>query len=111
MIANQPVRRQKISSVLFADLNTIYFKCPACKIHHAVQVLGKEQPVWQWDQNAELPTFKPSIRVRSHNAAGPTCCHLFVTQGKLQFLDDCTHDLKGKTVDMIPVMLTSEPLK
>lgn len=28
------------------------------------------------------------------------CCHSFVTDGRIQFLGDCTHDLAGKTVDL-----------
>jgi hypothetical protein len=27
-----------------------------------------------------------------------TCCHVFVTKGEIQFLGDCTHELKNKTV-------------
>lgn len=29
-----------------------------------------------------------------------TVCHSFVTDGNIQFLDDCTHELKGKTVPL-----------
>jgi hypothetical protein len=25
-------------------------------------------------------------------------CHVFITNGQIQFLDDCTHALKGQTV-------------
>lgn len=27
-------------------------------------------------------------------------CHSFVTDGKIQFLNDCFHSLKGQTVDL-----------
>lgn len=27
-------------------------------------------------------------------------CHSFVTDGRIQFLDDCTHALRGQTVDL-----------
>lgn len=30
-------------------------------------------------------------------------CHSFVTDGKIQFLSDCTHDLAGQTVDMVDI--------
>jgi hypothetical protein len=33
-------------------------------------------------------------------------CHVFVENGKIRFLDDCTHELAGKTVD-IPVWPTN----
>ena len=33
---------------------------------------------------------------------GWTCkrCHSFVTDGRIQFLSDCTHALAGQTVDL-----------
>ena len=110
MLPCQPVIRKAISKVLFADLGMIYFKCPACDIHHGVLVMGTKEPVWQWDENVESPTITPSIRARSYDKKGETCCHLFITNGKIQFLGDCTHSLAGQTVNMIPMTLTPEPL-
>lgn len=28
-------------------------------------------------------------------------CHSFVTGGKIRYLNDCTHHLKGKTVELL----------
>lgn len=53
-----------------------------------------------------LPTFTPSILVRydgadaGQGAAPPAVCHSFVTNGRIQFLGDCTHALAGQTVDL-----------
>jgi hypothetical protein len=33
------------------------------------------------------------------NPAMPRC-HLFITDGKIEYLADCTHELAGKTVEM-----------
>lgn len=71
------------------------FHCPGCECAHWVRVRG-EKPCWQWNGNAEKPTVSPSIRVRT----GETICHSFVTDGKIQFLGDCTHKLKGQTVEI-----------
>jgi len=30
-------------------------------------------------------------------------CHSFVTDGRIQFLSDCTHEMAGQTVDLPPV--------
>jgi len=30
----------------------------------------------------------------------PSVCHSFVTDGRIQFLTDCTHALAGQTVDI-----------
>ena len=37
-------------------------------------------------------------------------CHTFVTDGRIQFLSDCTHALAGQTVDLpdIPAMKTKD---
>ena len=29
-----------------------------------------------------------------------TYCHSFVTDGRIQYLDDCTHELRGQTIDL-----------
>ena len=64
---------------------------------------------WSFNGNYDLPTFKPSILVRGHKALDPndlskgrreTVCHSFVTDGKIRFLNDCTHALAGQTVDL-----------
>ena len=36
---------------------------------------------------------------RAHDV--PKVCHTFVTDGRIQYLGDCTHALAGQTVDMI----------
>jgi hypothetical protein len=65
----------------------------------------------------DSPTFTPSILVTGvaqltkdeHAAymrgeglppARPLRCHSFVTDGRIQFLGDCTHELAGQTVDL-----------
>lgn len=93
------------------------FYCPACKTYHEVN------HTWSFNGNYEAPTFSPSVRVTSghYNKRGIgacwctfnkehpespapfTCslCHLFVTDGKIQYLDDCSHELAGQTVEMV----------
>lgn len=57
-----------------------------------------------WNNNVIEPTFTPSLLV---NATDPALfCHLFLTDGKIQFLGGCFHDLKNQTVDMVDI---SEP--
>jgi hypothetical protein len=49
----------------------------------------------QWP--ADSPFHKP----HHHVAPGqPVVCHSFVTDGRIQFLEDCTHELAGQTVDL-----------
>lgn len=93
------------------------FFCPACNSHHA-PIEGR----WDFNGDYEKPTFYPSILVRSghyykddggdcwctYNAKHPNnpssfecfLCHSFVTDGKIQYLSDCSHKLAGKTVEL-----------
>ena len=71
---------------------------------------------WSWNGSATRPTFLPSILVtgtqwltdEEHAAVmrgekvepRPFVCHSFVTDGRVQFLGDCTHELANQTVDI-----------
>ena len=62
------------------------------------------------------PTVRASVLVQFRHPKGHTdenpapieyngpyvdeICHSFITDGKIQFLSDCTHDLAGKTVEL-----------
>ena len=103
------------------DKDHIAFHCPGCEEGHRIPVTGNH-PVWSWNGSLEAPTLKPSILIRSghfvpgakedcwctYNAAHPdapapfqcSVCHSFVTDGRIQFLQDSTHKLSGQTVDV-----------
>jgi hypothetical protein len=102
--------------------NRLGFMCPGCKELHQVTVLpaigprGAEtstpHPVWGYNGNPDAPTFTPSIMVWwsepsdiddefDDPSKDRQCrCHSFVTDGRIQFLSDCTHALAGQTVDL-----------
>jgi Family of unknown function (DUF6527) len=79
------------------------FHCPGCGHGHEIPVtLGKQtERTWQWNGSMEKPTFHPSISV-NRGKANPTApiCHSWVKDGRIQFLNDCDHHLKGQTVDL-----------
>lgn len=86
-----------------ADTGTVavWFWCPGCQEAHMVQVGGiHEGPKWEWNGSLELPTFAPSILVRYGDQPGDKRCHSFVRDGRIQFLQDCSHALAGQTVDL-----------
>lgn len=59
---------------------------------------------WTYNGDPEKPTFSPSILERWNDPAGkPECNHFFVTDGAIQYLDDCTHEFAGKTVELQPL--------
>lgn len=106
----------------------IRFYCPGCKTHHHIQHGSDIGPNWGWNGSLERPTFSPSVLVsgtdftergradyEAWRAAGhpdrggkaferaPMVCHSFVTDGRIQYLGDCTHELAGQTVDLPPL--------
>lgn len=100
----------------------LMFWCPGCNELHQVSVGTGTGPRWGYNDNPDKPTFTPSVLIRSgHFCSGQdgkdcwctyearlgkpapfkcTVCHSFVTDGRIQFLGDCTHALAGQTVDL-----------
>lgn len=56
-----------------------------------------DRPVWTWNGDMEKPTFSPSLLC---NKGLPDQCHLFVRDGRIEYLSDCHHELRGQTVDL-----------
>ena len=71
------------------------FRCPACKENHTFTV-NKDGSGWGFNGNIESPTFTPSLLYPDKAIR----CHLFLTDGKIQYCGDCGHDFRGQTVDM-----------
>jgi len=97
------------------------FHCHGCQCNHGFDSR------WTFDGNMEKPTFSPSLRhgpywrmppdwdyekakaegrLENDPATGRLpgaiswTCHLFVKNGQIEYLPDCTHELAGKTVPM-----------
>lgn len=77
------------------------FYCPACKSYHGFKTTGNE-PRWTFNGDMNKPTVRPSLLMTWTYGEDnkPFRCHLFVTDGKIQYLSDCLHEFAGKTVDM-----------
>jgi len=80
------------------------FMCPGCGTMHQVRVEGEGRPRWDWNGDGDAPTFAPSVLVMMPDPGWPgvnlSTCHSFVREGRIQFLNDCTHPLAGQTVDL-----------
>ena len=89
--------------------------CPGCKTTHHIytKMPTSNGAVWGFNGDFEKPTFTPSLLVRTGKcipgnenwddegyAEFNTRCHSFITDGRIQFLSDCTHELVGQTVDL-----------
>lgn len=81
------------------------FYCPGCKEMHHVTT--------KWNIDFTSDTITPSVLTwndpnpKADPKYDPTGkyrngfrCHSFITAGRIQFLNDCTHELAGKTVDL-----------
>ena len=80
----------------FSNGDLLFF-CPGCG--HRIRLSTK---IWQFDGNLEKPTITPSIKswIENKEDGISFMCHSFITNGKIQFLSDCTHELKDQTVDL-----------
>jgi Family of unknown function (DUF6527) len=84
----------------------VAFWCPACNRGHALTMRSATGDGWGWNDDADVPTFTPSVLTKynrsdaGQNGPPPAVCHLYVTNGRLLYLGDCTHAMAGKTVDM-----------
>lgn len=88
------------------------FWCPGCDERH--QINTSPGSLWEFNGDLEKPTFSPSYLTWNrpnlnaspeHDPTGKyrngSRCHSFIKEGKIEYLDDCTHEYAGKTVDMV----------
>lgn len=88
------------------ESETVYqyqFMCPGCGVTHAFDKR------WTFNGDLDKPTISPSFLThggRYKPGKGLPYdtemfrCHSFIKDGMIQFLNDCTHHLKGKTVPL-----------
>lgn len=77
--------------------NGFMFFCPGCKCGHIFNT--KETELWKFNKDMEKPTLFPSY-LTGHNNFTKNLCHSYIKDGMIQFLEDCYHGLKGKTVPL-----------
>lgn len=74
---------------------------------------------WHFNQDKDFPTFNPSVKITGkqtinvngrwtgewvrdhHGHAVDLCCHYFIKNGTIQYLNDCTHRYKGQTLPLM----------
>ena len=79
--------------------------CEPCDSHHSVPVVvgpnPPEKKVWGFNGDLKKPTLTPSVHYlgwKDQNGNIKGKCHLFLRNGMVQYLSDCSHDMAGKTV-------------
>jgi hypothetical protein len=92
------------------------FYCNGCKQYHGINIDSNTSPNWEFNGDYDKPTFTPSILVsyphpKGYSRDNPApvewqgelenfICHSFVTDGKIQYLNDCTHEYVGQTLEL-----------
>lgn len=83
------------------------FRCLGCGEIHQVAVQPHENEngeSWTFNGDLEKPTFNPSIVNRWESQPSttklPKRCHLYIVNGNILYLFDCTHDKAGEVVEI-----------
>ena len=105
-------------SKLDEGLFEYWFWCEGCKCCHGFRTHSWPMPdglttqekqwfksKWTFNGNMDRPTIRASMLIHEIKRNDPKIkdthrCHIFITDGKIEYLNDCTHDLAGQTVEM-----------
>lgn len=104
------------------ETGVFFFHCKGCKCDHSVYTrfansLGAK---WAFNGDVDKPTISPSLLVSWTQADPPITsenfdeykrnpwtqtpvkkvCHSFITDGKIQYLNDSTHEFAGQTIEL-----------
>ncbi|WP_370313490.1 DUF6527 family protein [Sagittula sp.] len=80
----------------------VSFECPGCGWTHVLNLDTNRRPAWSFNGDLARPTITPSINAWLEDGNGNVKkrCRSWVRDGRIQFLGDCTHALRGQTVDL-----------
>ena len=85
--------------------------CPACLHVHQFYIhsgytgmkpTGVPGDIWEFNGDYENPTFTPSMGHNMKGHPGHPRCHSWLRDGQWHFQGDCTHEMAGQTVAVIP---------
>lgn len=81
---------------------SMFWFCPGCDTLHPIYVNTPDRkgPKWDWNGSLENPTFSPSFLTQWNQGDEKFVCHTFIREGKVEYLSDCTHELKGTTINL-----------
>lgn len=90
----------KIEEIKNTNPRQFKFICPGCNCEHVFNEM------WNFNGDFNKPTVSPSILQRGFLGFRDEkpfygTCHSFIKNGLIQFLGDCSHDLKNQTVELV----------
>ncbi len=68
---------------------------------------GYSAGCWAWNGDVHKPTLKPSLKWSAPMwemdgiPIKEIICHSWITDGKIEYLSDSTHELAGQTLDLL----------
>lgn len=76
--------------------------CPGCDAPHFFVLQGPDDQLpartFRYNGDIDKPTFVPCQNVPTPDGAG--VCHYYLSNGELQFMGDCTHAFRNRTVPL-----------
>ncbi|GAB6119728.1 DUF6527 family protein [Dysgonomonas termitidis] len=79
------------------------FYCQGCRCRHHVWTNKDSRPCWDFNGDTDRPTISPSILVTYPTPSGNRICHSFIKDGRIQYLADCSHELREQTLELIEI--------
>lgn len=94
------------SSIEDATHVTLNIPGPTGRLTLPVILSGKRDGTgcWTWNGSIDAPTLRPSVLTSGRDFR----CHSWINNGVAQFLEDCSHSLRGQTVPLDDVSATQQ---
>ena len=86
--------------VKFEGLEVTLMFMPGVPCPIMIAISGADGPVWKWNGDKKNPTFSPSILTRLPWEGLEVVNHVFIRDGRIQYLNDCSHEYSGMTMEL-----------
>lgn len=73
----------------------IWLYCPGCKEYHFID------SKWDIKYNDGIISVNPSFLLKSIKRKPDVRCHFFLRNNIIEYLNDCTHEYKGKKISIV----------
>jgi len=71
-----------------------HFFCPACREVHTFD------STFRFNGDFKKPTISPAILFTGYKNNERVRCHCLITDGKIRYLQDCSHLKRGKVIEL-----------
>lgn len=81
----------------------VYFETPFGVTRRMIPITFGSSAIkgkWWWNGDVDRPTMKPSIK-NDFKPHDPLVDHIVITDGRVHYCSDCSHEAAGQTHDLI----------